>query len=91
MELTTMEYKKIARFYELPKPNNKSYKDIAEDMLAGKLCKCIKKVKKVKKVIVESTNNKPDPSISRSDISETSDKEVPTTPSMIESTPAVTE
>ena len=44
MELTTMEYKKIARFYELPKPNNKSYKDIAEDMLAGKLCKCIKKV-----------------------------------------------
>ena len=44
MELTQMEYKKIARFYELPKPNNKSYKDIAEDILAGKLCKCIKKV-----------------------------------------------
>ena len=44
MELSTAEYKKIAQFYDIPKPDNKSYKDIAEHILASKLCKCIKKV-----------------------------------------------
>jgi hypothetical protein len=44
MELSSTEYKKIAQFYDIPKPSNKSYKDIAEHILAGKLCKCIKKV-----------------------------------------------
>lgn len=51
MELSTMEYKKIAQFYDIPKPNDKSYKDIAEDVLAGKLCKCIKKVQSRQKVL----------------------------------------
>ena len=51
MELSSMEYKKIAQFYEIPKPANKSYKEIAEDILAGKLCKCIKKVRSRQQVL----------------------------------------
>ena len=51
MELSSIEYKKIAQFYEIPKPTNKSYKEIAEDILAGKLCKCIKKVKSRQQVL----------------------------------------
>ena len=51
MELSSMEYKKIAQFYEIPKPANKSYKEIAEDILAGKLCKCIKKVRSSQQVL----------------------------------------
>ena len=43
MELSSMEYKKIAQFYNIPKASDKTYKEIAEDVLAGKLCKCIKK------------------------------------------------
>ena len=51
MELSSIEYKKIAQFYEIPKPTNKSYKEIAEDILAGKLCKCNKKVKSRQQVL----------------------------------------
>jgi len=51
MELSSMDYKKIAQFYNIPKPNNKSYKEIAEDVLAGKLCKCIKKVRSRQQVL----------------------------------------
>lgn len=50
MELSTTDYKKIAQFYQIPKPNNKSYKEISEDILAGKLCKCIKKVQRNRKI-----------------------------------------
>ena len=46
MELSSTDYKKIVQFYQLPKPNNKTYKELAEDVLATKLCKCIKKVRK---------------------------------------------
>ena len=51
MELSSMEYKKIAQFYNIPKPSDKTYKEIAEDVLAGKLCKCIKKVQSRQKVL----------------------------------------
>jgi hypothetical protein len=46
MELSSTDYKKIVQFYQLPKSNNKTYKELAEDVLASKLCKCIKKVRK---------------------------------------------
>jgi hypothetical protein len=45
MELTSSDYNKIIDFYNIDIPNNKSKKDIAEDILSSKLCKCIKKVK----------------------------------------------
>ena len=51
MELSSMEYKKIAQFYNIPKPSDKTYKEIAEDVLAGKLCKCIKKVRSRQQVL----------------------------------------
>ena len=35
MELSPMDYKKIAQFYDIPKPNNKSYKEIAPAILKG--------------------------------------------------------
>ena len=50
MELSSMDYRKIAHFYQIPKPNNKSYKEISEDVLASKLCKCIKKVRTSRQV-----------------------------------------
>lgn len=46
MELSSSDYKKIVDFYKVPKQNNMSYKTLAEDILADKLCKCIKSVKK---------------------------------------------
>ena len=42
MELTSSDYNKIIDFYNTDIPNNKSKKDIAEDILSSKLCKCIK-------------------------------------------------
>lgn len=45
MELSSADYQKIARFYGIPKNNHKTNKKIAEDILAAKLCKCIKKVR----------------------------------------------
>lgn len=45
MDLTNNDYKKIVDYYNLSKPKNKSYKQVAEETLAGKLCRCIKKVK----------------------------------------------
>ena len=46
MELSSSDYKKILDFYNVPKQNDRSYKNLAEDILADKLCKCIKSVKK---------------------------------------------
>jgi hypothetical protein len=45
MDLTNYDYRKIIDYYNLNKPKNKSYKKIAEGILASKLCRCIKKVK----------------------------------------------
>ena len=45
MDLTSKDYKKIVDYYKLNKPKNISYKQLAENTLAGKLCRCIKKVK----------------------------------------------
>ncbi len=44
MDLSSADYKKITKFYGLSKQNNKTYKNLAENLLADKLCKCIKKV-----------------------------------------------
>jgi len=44
MDLTSSDYKKIIKYYNIEK-NNKSDKDIAENILANKLCRCIKKVR----------------------------------------------
>jgi hypothetical protein len=49
--LTFKDYKTITDFYNLQIPSNTSFrkiKQIAEDILATKLCRCIKKVKKSK-------------------------------------------
>lgn len=46
--LTTADYRKILEFYNLPIPSNKkSLKKKAEDILALKLCRCIKKFENV--------------------------------------------
>ena len=45
MELSSGDYKKIVNYYQIPKQNDKTYKTLAEDMLADKLCKCIKSVR----------------------------------------------
>ena len=45
MDLNNNDYRKIVDYYKLNKPKNKSYKEVAEEALAGKLCRCIKKVK----------------------------------------------
>ena len=46
--LTSADYKKILEFYNLPIPSNKkSLKKKAEDVLALKLCRCIKKFESV--------------------------------------------
>jgi hypothetical protein len=44
MDLTISDYKKIANYYQIPKSKNKTYKELAEDVLSSKLCKCIKSV-----------------------------------------------
>ena len=44
MDLTTSDYKKITNYYQIPKSKNKTYKELAEDVLSSKLCKCIKSV-----------------------------------------------
>tara|TARA_B100000424_G_scaffold271654_1_gene275535 strand:- start:1545 stop:1886 length:342 start_codon:yes stop_codon:yes gene_type:complete len=44
MDLTDNDYKKIVLFYYEKKPKNITYKKLAEEILAKKLCKCIKKV-----------------------------------------------
>jgi hypothetical protein len=47
MKLNDKDYKKILKFYKLQIPKNKyTMRSIAEDKLAEKLCKCIKKVKR---------------------------------------------
>ena len=44
MDLTASDYKKIASYYQIPKSKNKTYKEIAEHVLASKLCRCIKSI-----------------------------------------------
>lgn len=47
--LKKKDYIKILNYYQIDLPKNKSLKNIkrvAEDILANKLCKCIKKVQK---------------------------------------------
>tara|TARA_B110000967_G_C18375559_1_gene312719 strand:+ start:124 stop:489 length:366 start_codon:yes stop_codon:yes gene_type:complete len=44
MDLTASDYKKIASYYHIPKSKNKTYKEIAEQVLSSKLCRCIKSV-----------------------------------------------
>ena len=44
-KITDTDYKNILRFYDKPVPTNKSeLKDSAEDIMALKLCSCIKKI-----------------------------------------------
>ena len=46
MNLNNSDYTQILRFYDIPVPNKKGLlKTRAEDVLADKLCRCIKKVK----------------------------------------------
>jgi len=44
MDLDTSDYKKIIKYYNIKNNGKRTYKDLAEDILATKLCKCIKKV-----------------------------------------------
>lgn len=44
MDLSASDYKKIASYYQIPKSKNKTYKEIAEQVLATKLCRCIKSI-----------------------------------------------
>lgn len=45
-KLLLKDYKNILDFYNIPKPkSNKQIKEKAEDIMATKLCKCIKKIK----------------------------------------------
>jgi hypothetical protein len=46
-KLLLKDYKNILDFYNIPKPkSNKQIKEKAEDIMATKLCKCIKKINK---------------------------------------------
>ena len=43
--LNTIDYKKILRFYNVEIPKSiKAIKSTAEDLIANKLCRCIKKI-----------------------------------------------
>lgn len=44
MELSNYDYTKIIKYYNIKKQKNITKKQHAEDILANKLCKCIKKV-----------------------------------------------
>jgi hypothetical protein len=44
MDLSQSDYKKIIDYYQIKKQKNKTYKETAEDILANKLCRCIKKI-----------------------------------------------
>ena len=46
MELTKKDYNDILNFYNIPLKDSKKNKVLAENILATKLCRCIKKVKK---------------------------------------------
>lgn len=46
-DLTREDYETILKYYKIKIPTNlKKLKSLAEDVLANKLCRCIKKVKK---------------------------------------------
>ena len=44
MNLTNKDYQKIVKYYNIRKPANKTHKQVGEEILANKLCKCIKSV-----------------------------------------------
>jgi hypothetical protein len=44
MNLNSNDYKKIIKYYKIQPNKNISDKQLAEDLLSSKLCKCIKKV-----------------------------------------------
>jgi hypothetical protein len=44
MELTSSDYNKIIKYYNIPNDKQTTNKILAENILASKLCKCIKKV-----------------------------------------------
>lgn len=44
MNLTNKDYQKIVKYYNIRKPANKTHKQLGEEILANKLCKCIKSV-----------------------------------------------
>ena len=45
MELSLTDYKQILDYYKISIPKNKKYiKQLAEKIIAEKLCKCIKKI-----------------------------------------------
>ena len=55
-KLNKNDYKKILQYYNLPIPNNyHQIKNKAEELLADKLCSCIKKVENPNK-LTESRN-----------------------------------
>lgn len=57
MLLTLNDYKDILKFYKVSNINNltnKNIKNLAEDIIAEKLCRCIKKVSNNRKKLNES-------------------------------------
>tara|TARA_B110000858_G_C17789605_1_gene469114 strand:+ start:353 stop:673 length:321 start_codon:yes stop_codon:yes gene_type:complete len=44
MDLNSNDYKKIIKYYNIQNNEKKTNKELAEDVLANKLCRCIKKV-----------------------------------------------
>ncbi len=52
MKITKKDYMKILKYYNVKMENNSSYKavqDAAENLLANKLCRCIKKINPTEK------------------------------------------
>lgn len=52
MKITKKDYMKILKYYNVKMDNNSSYKtiqDAAENILANKLCRCIKKINPTEK------------------------------------------
>ena len=64
MKITKTDYMKILKYYNIDIPSTATYKivqEVAEDILATKLCRCIKKInpseKKDSKTVAICTNN----------------------------------
>jgi hypothetical protein len=59
MKLTPNDYKTILKFYKIDttKLTNKEIKEKAENFLAVKLCKCIKKVNTSKNIAINNIKN----------------------------------
>jgi len=55
-DLTREDYETILKYYKIKIPTNlKKLKSLAEDVLANKLCRCIKKVKKTTSLSEKAT------------------------------------